>query len=161
MSVLKNQYSDQYCGLACFGRSCLALLCMLLLGGCSKDKPAYQNVELAPHDVAGGYRVEFLGEADDALKKLEFHKGFIGTLCRAPRQESTEGLTSAWVYEFKALKSDAHAPPGRSGYAVLFRTGLFRIAEWNVHENPLDARGLRTLERDVMNRYGCKNDWTP
>ena len=140
----------------------LSLLFFLVtLAGCSKEQSAYQPIELAPHDVPGGYRVEFVKQTDPAVEKLQFHKGFLGTLCRPPRHMETNGLSSTWVYEFKDHGKHTLNKGERSGYAIIHRTGLFRVAEWHTAEVPLDPKALKTIARDVMQRYGCKSDWSP
>ena len=129
------------------------------LTGCSKERSTYQPIELAPHDVRGGYRVEFVNQTDPEIDKLQFHKRFLGTLCRPPRHIETSGLANTWVYEFKDHGKHTLKAGQRSGYAIIHRTGLFRVAEWHTADTPFDSKALKTAARDVMHRYGCKSDW--
>jgi hypothetical protein len=119
-------------------------------------------IERAVYQIPGGYSVHFLERTEPKLKDVKFHHRVLGTLCRYPREASTKGLSKIWAFEFKDGEEKGIKPKGvRKGYAIINRTDLFRVSEWSTDDQPLNASEIRTAERDVLNRFGCTNNWTP
>ncbi len=142
----------------------MLLLTPLVLSTLACSGKGGQEQQLTPageHVIKGGYTVRFEGKPDDGLKGLRLLGDPLGTLCRHPGIETSEGLNKVWLYSFES-QAGSNA---RSGYAILERGGGLLVSGWSTTGSQLDKKGLWTVLRDVKKRFGCslpiKNPFPP